>query len=346
MENEVLKFDRNRNRVKYCPCNKKNRDGKFVPYVGYDNKGFCHSCGETFLPELDKTDYKREMKFEPPKLSSYHDPKLISRCGRNFRENNFVQFLKSVFRPDDVKQAILTYCIGTSKHWAGANIFWQIDHKNNVQHGKIMLYDTETGKRSKNQEGKAYISSVRSIQRLKDFNLKQCLFGLHLINENKTRTIALVEGEKTAIIMSIFKPEYLWMATGSKGGFKYEMLKPIKDFNIIAFPDKGEIYEWKSTAMELNGFGFRITVNDWMEGRAEYSKGTDLADVYLDEVKKPQSPEAVATHYKPLTETGTTVISNLESNVNRMAQRNPNLWLLIDKFGLTDGDGNEIRKVS
>ncbi len=174
------------------------------------------------------------MKFEPSILTSYHDPKLISLCGRNFQENNFVQFLKRVFGPDEVKQAILTYCIGTSKHWPGANIFWQIDHKNNLRHGKVMLYDTETGKRSKNNEEKAFINSVRSIQRLKGFNLKQCLFGLHLINENKTRTIALVEGEKTAIIMSIFKPEYLWIATGSKQGFKYEMLKPIKDFAIHA----------------------------------------------------------------------------------------------------------------
>jgi hypothetical protein len=51
-----LKFDKNRFRVKFCPCSKDNKDGKFVPYVGFENKGYCHSCGETFLPELPKAE--------------------------------------------------------------------------------------------------------------------------------------------------------------------------------------------------------------------------------------------------------------------------------------------------
>ncbi|MGB5821442.1 MAG: DUF6371 domain-containing protein [Saonia sp.] len=351
METNDLKFDRRRSRVQYCPCGKKNRDGKFAPYVGYENKGHCHSCGETFLPELDKMEYKRELHFERPKLTSYHDPELISKCGRNFRYNNFVQFLRTAFNPDEVKRAILTYCIGTSKHWQGANIFWQIDDQNRVRHGKVMLYDKTLGKRSRNGQGKALISSVRSVLKLKDFNLKQCLFGLHLINEKKTRTIALVEGEKTAVIMSILKPGYLWMATGSKQGFKYEMLKPIKDYNVVAFPDKSEYYEWLNVAVELNSVGFKIAVNDWMESQTEYPKGTDLADVYLDEVKKPSNEasshakaaeklqENIKTHFEM-------ILTNIEGQINKMAVKNPDLWLLVDGFGLTDKDGNEIRKVS
>ena len=46
-----LKFDKKRHRVKHCPCGKSNRDGKFVPYVGYDTKDYCHSCGQVYLPE-------------------------------------------------------------------------------------------------------------------------------------------------------------------------------------------------------------------------------------------------------------------------------------------------------
>ena len=147
--------------------------------------------------------------------------------------------------------------------------------------------------------------------------------------------------------MSIFKPEYLWMATGSKQGFKYEMLKPVKEYNVIAFPDKGEYYEWQSMTMELNGFGFRITVNDWMENQTAYDKGTDLADVYLDGVENTQARHKVEQPHKeaPKPKPGM-IISNMENNVNRMAQRNPNLWLLINEFGLTGTDGHEIRKVS
>lgn len=48
-----LKFDKKRRRVKQCPCGKSNKDGKFIAYIGYDDKGFCHACGETFLPALN-----------------------------------------------------------------------------------------------------------------------------------------------------------------------------------------------------------------------------------------------------------------------------------------------------
>ncbi|MBT4969895.1 MAG: hypothetical protein HOM80_12890, partial [Bacteroidetes bacterium] len=47
-----LELDKKRFRVKNCPCGKSNKDGKFVPYIGYEDKGYCHSCGETFLPDL------------------------------------------------------------------------------------------------------------------------------------------------------------------------------------------------------------------------------------------------------------------------------------------------------
>ena len=44
-------FEKRRQVVKHCPCGKSNKDGKFVPYIEYENKGYCHGCGETFLPE-------------------------------------------------------------------------------------------------------------------------------------------------------------------------------------------------------------------------------------------------------------------------------------------------------
>jgi hypothetical protein len=49
---------------------------------------------------------------------------------------------------------------------------------------------------------------------------------LHLINESTKNKIAIVESEKTALIMSLFLPDYIWMATGSKSNLKKEMLLP------------------------------------------------------------------------------------------------------------------------
>ena len=75
--------------------------------------------------------------------------------------------------------------------------------------------------------------------------MKQCLFGLHLLNDN-VKQVAIVESEKTALIMSIEFPNYTWMSTGSLNGFKHEYLAPLINRKIIAFPDKGGYEKWKN----------------------------------------------------------------------------------------------------
>ena len=85
--------------------------------------------------------------------------------------------------------------------------------------------------------------------KIQNYELQQCLFGLHLINEHPEKTIALVESEKTTIIMSLFLPNYIWIATGSKGNFKIELLEPINNFKIIAYPDKSEDNDWNKKAV-------------------------------------------------------------------------------------------------
>ena len=273
-----------------CPkCNKK----QFVKFIetetgNYlsDEFGRCDHQSSCKYFKTPKGEFKNTFEIinKPPPEPSFHDYNLVSQSGKNYNQNNFVQFLKTLFTETEVKEAIQKYLIGTSKHWNGATIFWQIDNNEKVRHGKIMLFNPETGKRSKDQNGNGFINSVRSVLKLKDFNLNQCLFGLHLINETNTKTIALVESEKTAVLMSIFKPEYVWLSTGSKSGLKYEYLKAIKNYNIVAFPDKSEFNDWNIKAIELNGFGFKISVSDWLEN-TNYPDGTDLADVYINESK-------------------------------------------------------------
>lgn len=226
-----------------------------------------------------------------PLTKSFHGLELVEKSMMVNLENNFVQFLKTIFSEEEVKVAVLKYLICNSKRWNGATVFWQIDNYERVHAGKILAYNQKTGKRSKNDDGKALIDWVHSILKkkgiLEGFNLGQCLFGLHLIKETEGKVIGLVESEKTAIIMSIFKPNYIWLATGSKSGFKYELLKPIQHYKIIAFPDKSEYNDWLIKAEQLNKFSFNIVVNDWLE-QTDYPEGTDLADVLIREKSKKQ----------------------------------------------------------
>lgn len=313
-----------------CPNCQKRTFVKFVEsetnnYVG-DGFGRCDretKCSYFSTPKNEIQD-SLQIKFDAPLKPSFHHFELVTLSTRNYKQNYFAEFLHTIFTKYEAENVLSKYCIGTSKHWIGATVFWQIDNSHKVRHGKVMLYDAEVGKRQKKADGKAYIGSVRSILKLKDFNINQCLFGLHLVGNNKK--IALVESEKTAIIMSIFKPEYTWLATGSKSGFKYDMLVPIKEYQIVAFPDKSEFQDWSKKAEVLNSFGFNIRVNDWLESQDQYLDGADFADVYISSLKNVQ-------------------YTDTEKRVAELTKINPSMKTLIDTFGLVDYFGNEIRVV-
>ena len=286
-----------------CPkCYKKT----FVKYIETETRNYLNddfgrcdresNCGYYQKPETEFQNTFEVVNIPKPE-PSFHGLELVEKTFLSTSSNNFIEFIKTFFAPDEVQKSIQNYLIGTWDNWKGTTVFWQIDQLEKVHHGKVMMYDQTTGKSAKNKEGKGIFSTVRSLLKLDDFVLNQCLFGLHLIDEN-TKVVALVEAEKTAVIMSIFKPEYVWLATGSKGGFKYDYLKLIKNYKIVAFPDKSEYLDWNNKAIELNGFGFKISVSDWLEN-TDYPNGTDLADVYINELKA-EPPQQIS--WQPLKE--------------------------------------------
>ena len=323
-----------------CPrCNKKT----FVKYIdtvteNYLNElsGRCDresSCSYHSKPDGDNIKIFNIKNFTIP-TTTFHNFDLVYNSGKSFNQNNFIQFLKTIFSETEVKCAIEKYLIGTSERWIGATIFWQIDNLNRIHAGKILQYKISTGKRIKDVNGKGLIDWVHSIlkrqKKIFEFNFTQCLFGLHLITETNLKTIALVESEKTAIIMSIFKPEYIWLSTGGKSGLKYEFLKPLKEYNIVAFPDKSEYSDWFNKASQLVKFGFKIIVDDWLENQTEFEAGTDLADVLISLKEK-------LTSNKKLT------YSDAENKIHDLEIKFPELRKLINTFDLRDEHSNEIR---
>jgi len=143
-----------------------------------------------------------------------------------------------------------------------------------------MVYDGIRGKRIK--EPYTHINWLHKANKEAEFNLCQCWFGLHLANKDYQKTIAIVESEKTAIVMSIFLPDFIWIATESKQNLKFELLKPIKNRNIVLYPDKGEYRNWLSKSKELNAIGFKIAVSELME-QTNFENGFDLADYFFQQ---------------------------------------------------------------
>lgn len=251
---------------------------EFIDY----NYGRCdreQECGYFNLPSSNTKSISYssfyETKTEAP---SYLDSQLVSKTLSHYENNGFIRYLKTLFIEQKVNEAINKYKIGTSKYYTNSTVFWQIDNHNLVHTGKVMAYNPTSGKRIKNELGKSLINWVHKIKKEENFILKQCLFGLHLIN-SETKIIHLVESEKTAVIMSILIPEFTWLATGSNGNFNLTLLEPIKSINVIAVPDAGEYLNWLEKAKQLNRSGFKINVSDFVENNKNVIKGWDLVDL-------------------------------------------------------------------
>ena len=290
-----LELDKKRFRVKFCPCGKTNKDGKFVPYAGHENKGYCHSCGETFLPELLKVE---QWNTAQPKAhnASHRKPVVVRQKPVSFiavevfkgslrahDANHFVKFLIGVFGVEVAHEVVKRYFIGTSKHWNGATVFWQIDARGKIRTGKIMLYSPTTGKRVKVPFNHIYW--VHTALKQQDFELRQCLFGEHLLGlpENKQKPVAIVESEKTAIIGSVYLPQFIWVAVGSLTNLNAERCGVLQGRNVTLFPDLNGFDKWSSKAKELSPLA-NFTVSDLLERKAteqERKDGLDIADYFI-----------------------------------------------------------------
>lgn len=280
--------------AKTCPCGKSNKDGKFSPDTDNPLCGYCHSCDKTFFPETEKP----MIQIIETKKTDFIDSGLMQKSLVGYDKNNFIQSVKKIYPETNVEAKAKESGIGSAKLWSGATIFFQIDQDGKVRSGKIMLYDPETMKRVK--EPFSHFNWLHSVLKLKEFNLSQCLFGLHLVKGN-TKPIAIVESEKTAFLMGLEDDSYLWLATGGKGNFTYEMLEPIKDRKIVAFPDKGEYQYWFDISQRLKDYGFDITVSPAIE-KGNYPTGTDLADLLIEEKRSNPQSNYKATNKTPTLE--------------------------------------------
>lgn len=218
--------------------------------------------------------------------ASFVDEVLVDRTLQYYQQNNFVQFLTNKLGKKAASILIKRYNIGTSKYWEGATVFWQKDIKNNVRTGKVMLYNPADGHRIK--EPFNHIHWAHSLLLKKGlvdyFFLKQCLFGEHLLTENGKKTIAIVESEKTAILMSHYYPKYEWLASGSLSNVNKQLFEPLRSCTIRLYPDLGALEKWKEKAFWLTKQGFKIKVSELLEEEAsqeEKEQGLDLADFML-----------------------------------------------------------------
>lgn len=265
-----------------CPsCQKK----RFVRYIDQstgefisDIYGRCDrevACSYHYSPYDDHRFKGRNTMSIPKKIvkPKYIPRELYKRSLSNYRSNNFVQYLSSKFDSSTVKRVINKYHLGTSTKLKGGCIFYQLDLQGNIRRGKIIVYNAKTGRRGR-------IHSVHSMLGIEKKHYPEWrFFGEHLLID-KTKPVAIVEAEKTAVIASAHFPEFIWLATGMKATLKTEYAQCLEGHTVTLFPDLGAYKDWEEKATQLSKL-CTVSISNMLEMNADEKdrkKGLDLAD--------------------------------------------------------------------
>lgn len=343
------KYNTIKNRYSCPGCGKKfqftryvdNQTGQYVnEQVGICNR--LEKCSYHYTP----AQYFKDNQFEIPRASypkftdapkppSYIPTELVNSTLKGYSQNNLISYLIGKFGQKRTTNLIEQYRIGTSKVWKGSSIFWQIDHEWNTRTGKIMLYNEETGKRVKKPFN--HIQWVHAVLKQRDYNLDQCLFGQHLISTDPTKPIAIVESEKTAIICSVYYPQFIWLASGSLANLTPKKLAPLEGRAIMLFPDASinglAFNRWQKVKESLKDFN--CVISDLLEEKASFMErqdGADLADYLLKYSLEDFSTRSLKA------------LTPVEKKLEILISANRSIQKMIDRFDLFISDDSGIEK--
>lgn len=141
-----------------------------------------------------------------------------------------------------MQRAVWQYRLGATK--TGRVIFWQINEHEEICEGKIMSYRPDCHRDK--QHNPTWVGHLLAVRhgwgRLPS---RHCFFGLHLLSRpplappvgGGLKSIAVVEAEKTAVILSARYPQYIWLATGGLGEVQTDKFRALRGHKVVMFPD-------------------------------------------------------------------------------------------------------------
>ena len=208
---------------------------------------------------------------------------IVQKTVRTNPLSAFLLFLTKLFDTETILRLIADYLIGVTK--SGDVIFYQFDLLGRCRTGKVMKYNPDTGKRIKDESQPGRITWVHTLlkkQLPEGWELKQCLFGEHLLAKYPDKPVVLVEAEKTAIIGAAVMPECNWLATGGKGQLN-DRVDVLEGRKVVAFPDADAYDTWKEKVSERPWLS--IHVSDYILRKAtpeQQAVGADVADILIE----------------------------------------------------------------
>ena len=172
--------------------------------------------------------------------------------------------------------------------WQGRVIFWQIDEQQRVRSGEVMDY-TPDGHRT-GQPTWVHSLLERRGRLPQGFQLRQCLFGQHLLPHHAQQHVCIVESQKTALVMAALQPQYVWLATCGCHGLRPERLDCLQGRRVTLFPDAGCYTKWLGAMRQTQGISYNVDSS--ME---HMPPNTDLVDMLLQKLSE-ANPEQAPQH--------------------------------------------------
>ena len=269
----------------------------------YDNKTFVEACDwlvnefhVVLIEEPRKYGTTETRKQEPvaPSIPKSVIPLDATLVAKSLSLDS--QFCKSVvpsgyLSESQLRHAASRYRLGCSKD--GGVVFWQIDDHQQVHAGKVMYYQSDCHRDKEHHP--TWIHCLMKDKLPQNYEFQPCLFGLHLLGAGGG-LIAIVESEKSAVILSEKFPDFVWLSCGGLQSFKPHLLAPLVNYKVIIFPDTdptGDAFrQWCQVATEaqrLYKFRYPLRVSPLLETHAtldQKQRKIDLVD-YLFCVQTP-----------------------------------------------------------
>lgn len=212
------------------------------------NEVFCHT-----FKAIRKRLYEKSFELYHPQSWVNSSLSLESQFCRAVVNSGYLTF-------EQLLNAAYRYRLGASKN--GGVIFWQIDHEGRIHDGKIMYYLPDCHRNKKhNPTWVSHLLAKREGQTQGQYTTSHCLFGLHQIYgegvtvKGEGLNVAIVEAEKTAVILSEYYPQYIWLAAGGLGELQVNKFRPLRGRKVVLFPDTdpdGKTFaNWHQRAQEV-----------------------------------------------------------------------------------------------
>ena len=277
---------------------------KLQKYAGRGSRHTCPSChrpncftlyvdssGNPLSPEVGKCDHinKCGYHFTPrdyfaanstrrtarnfaastpramPAQTSYIPMQLVERSEST--ANTLMDWLGRYYDKGQLATVTALYHLGSTRR--REVIYPQIDTTGQCRTGKIMQYGLD-GHRVKSDMGDHVDWLHARLMRKQgkttaDYQLRQCLFGEHLLPWQPDTTVCVVEGEKTAVICAMEVPQYIWLSCGGCQGLTQARCASLAGRRVMVFPDIDAIPLWRDKLPMLQGICHAVMLSPWAE---------------------------------------------------------------------------------